>query len=218
MGEGARKVVVVLDLSASMKAHDVSPSRFDVARAEAVQLVRRLGEAAEVMVVEAGVQPTVSAALSRDHDRALAAIRSAYARDLPNRLPEALRTARALVGADPRAEIHVFTDGAFTLAEAPETSDPRIRWVGVGRRGYNVGIVSLAIRKTYYGTFGYQAFVSLVNHSPEAQTFDFALAIDGQAIAEKSLTLEPNVRRSIVLPFAHQGGGTVTAKINVKIG
>ena len=93
LGEGARKVVIVLDVSASMKARDVSPSRFDVARGEAAALVRRLGEAAEVMVVEAGVQPTVSAALSRDHDRALAAIRAAYARDLPNRLPEAVRTA-----------------------------------------------------------------------------------------------------------------------------
>ena len=214
-GEGARKVVVVLDTSASMKARDVSPSRFEAARADALSFVRRLGEGAEIMVIESGVQPHVTAALGRDRDRALSAIHAARARDLPQRLPEALRTARALVGADPRAEIHVFTDGAFTLGEAPETSDPRIRWVGVGRRGYNVGIVSLAIRKTYYGTFGYQAFVSLVNHSPEAQTFDFALAIDGQAIAEKSLTLEPNVRRSIVLPFAHQGGGTVTAKINV---
>jgi uncharacterized membrane protein len=214
-GEGARKVVVVLDTSASMKARDISPSRFDVARAEAVSLVRRLGEGAEIMVIEAGVQPHVTAALGRDRDRALSAIRSAQPRDLPHRLPEALRTARALVGADPRAEIHVFTDGAFTLGQAPETADPRIRWVGIGRRGYNVGIVSLAIRKTYYGSFGYQAFVSLVNHSPEAQTFDFGLAVDGQAIAEKSLTLEPNVRRSIVLPFTHQGGGTVTAKINV---
>src|SRR5205085_10707507 len=83
------------------------------------------------------------------------------------------------------------------------------------RRGYNVGIVSLAIRKTYYGGFGYQAFVSLVNHSPVAQTFDFALSLDDQTIAEKSLTLEPNVRRSIVLPFTHQRGGTVTANIGV---
>jgi len=33
MGDGARKVVVVLDTSASMKARDVSPSRFEVARA-----------------------------------------------------------------------------------------------------------------------------------------------------------------------------------------
>src|SRR5499433_4324168 len=130
-GEGARKVVVVLDTSASMKARDVSPSRFEAARAEALAFVRRQGEGAEIMVIEAGVQPHVAAALGRDRDRALSAIRSASARDLPQRLPEALRTARALVGADPRAEIHVFTDGAFTLGEAPETSDPRIRWVGV---------------------------------------------------------------------------------------
>ena len=32
MGEGERRVVVVLDTSASMKAKDVSPSRFDEAR------------------------------------------------------------------------------------------------------------------------------------------------------------------------------------------
>ena len=214
-GEGARKVVVVLDTSASMKARDVSPSRFEAARSEAAAVVRRLGEGAEIMVIEAGVQPHVTAALGRDRDRALSAIRAARPRDLPQRLPEALRTARALVGTDPRAEIHVFTDGAFVMGQTAEMTDPRIRWVGVGRRGYNVGIVSLAIRKTYYGGFGYQAFVSLVNHSPVAQTFDFALSLDDQTIAEKPLTLEPNVRRSIVLPFTHQGGGTVTAKIGV---
>src|SRR5438128_6668181 len=46
MGDGARKVVVVLDTSASMKATDVSPSRFDVARGQAAQLVGRLSEGA----------------------------------------------------------------------------------------------------------------------------------------------------------------------------
>ncbi|HEV8474186.1 MAG TPA: VWA domain-containing protein [Methylomirabilota bacterium] len=215
MGEGARKVVVVLDSSASMKARDVSPNRFEAARSEALALVRRLGEGAEIMVIESGVQPHVTAALGRDRDRALAAIRAARARDLPQRLPEAIRTARALVGADPRAEIHVFTDGAFNVTAMAEMSDPRVRWVGVGRRGNNVGIVSLAIRKNYYGSFEYQAFVSLVNHSPESQTFDFTLAVEGRTLAEKSVTLEPSVRRSIVLPFSQQGGGTVIARINV---
>jgi Ca-activated chloride channel family protein len=215
MGEGARKVVIVLDVSASMKARDVPPSRFEAARGEALQLVRRLGEAAEVMVVEAGVQPTVSAALTRDHDRALAAIRSAYARDLPNRLPEAVRTARALVGADPRAEIHVFTDGAYALGTSPETTDPRVRWIGVGRRSQNVGITNLSVRKGYAGSFDYQAYVSMVNYTPEAQTFDFSLEMDGRTLAEKSLTLEPSVRRSVVLPFTHTGGGAVAARLHI---
>jgi uncharacterized membrane protein len=215
MGEGARKVVVVLDTSASMKARDVSPSRFEAARAEAVALVRRLGEGAEVMVIEAGVQPTVTAALSRDRDRALSAIRGAAPHDLPTRLAEAVRTARALVGTDPRAEIHVFTDGAFGPGRTPEGGDARVRWVGVGRRSHNVGITNLSVRKSYAGSFEYQAFVSLVNYTPESQTFSFSLELDGRALAEKSVTLEPSVRRSVVLPFSHGGGGAVTARLHI---
>jgi Ca-activated chloride channel homolog len=215
MGQGARKVVVVLDTSASMKAQDVSPSRFEVARAGAVSLVRGLGEGAEVMVIEAGVQPKVTAALARDRERALAAIRAAQPRDLPTRVQEAVRTARALVAAEPRAEIHVFTDGAFTLPQSPDVADPRVRWIGVGRGGQNVAITSLSIRKNYYGAFDYQAFVALVNYSAEQQTFGFRLEIDGKSIAEKDVTLEPNVRRSVVLPFSHNGGGTVTARLKV---
>jgi Ca-activated chloride channel homolog len=215
MGEGARKLVVVLDASASMKARDVSPSRFDVARSEAVALVRRLGEGAEVMVIEAGVQPTVTAPMSRDRDRAVSAIRGAVAHDLPTRLAEAVRTARALVGSDPRAEIHVFTDGAFGPGRGVETDDPRVRWSGVGRRSQNVGITNLSVRKSYTGAFDHQAFVSLVNYTPEPQTFSFALELDGKPLAERAVTLEPSVRRSVMLPFSHGGGGAVSARLYI---
>jgi Ca-activated chloride channel family protein len=216
LGDGARKAVVVLDNSASMKARDVSPSRFERAKGEAAAFVRRLSEGAEVMVIESGVQPRVTAAMSRDRDRALDAIWSARAHDLPHRLTDAIRIARALVGKDPRAEIHVFTDGAFTMAATPETTDARLRWVGVGQGGRNVAITNLSVRKSSYGSFDYQAFASLVNWTPETQTFDFTLAIDDKKIAEKSVTLEPNVRRSLVLPFTHSGGGTVKANINLR--
>ncbi|MGH7276913.1 MAG: VWA domain-containing protein [Candidatus Rokuibacteriota bacterium] len=215
MGDGARKIVVVLDTSASMKARDVPPSRFEVARSEAAQLVRRLSEGAEVMVIEAGLQPKVTAALGRDREGALAAIRAAKARDLPNRLTEAVRTARALVAADPRAEIHVFTDGAFSLPPGPDVADPRVRWIGVGQRSRNVGITNLSIRKNYLGTFDFQAFVSLVNYTSEPRTFTFTLELDREPIAEKEVTLEPSVRRSVVVPFSHGGGGTVVARLQI---
>ena len=216
MGQGARKVVVVMDTSASMKARDAGGTRFAAARAQAASLVSGLGEGAEVMVIESGVQPHVLAPLSRDRERAASAIRSTRPRDLPHRLTDALRTARALVGADPRAEIYVFTDGAFTLAAGPESQDARIHWMTVGRGGRNVGITNLAVRKNYYGSFEYQAFASLVNYTGEMQTFTFTLAVDGNAIADKTVTLEPNVRRSLLLPFSHTGGGVVKASIDVR--
>ncbi|MBI1847497.1 MAG: VWA domain-containing protein [Candidatus Rokubacteria bacterium] len=216
MGQGARKVVVVLDTAASMKARDVPPSRFAVARANAAALVGRVAEGAEIMVIEAGVQPRVLAPLSRDRDRALAAIWSSRATDIPNRLPEALRTAGALVASDPRAEIYVFTDGAFTLGDGPETRDARVRWMGVGGGGRNVAITSLAVRKNYYGSFDHQAFASLINYSPQPQSFTLILEVDGQRLAEKQLTLEPNVRRALILPFSHNGAGVVKASIDVR--
>src|SRR5256712_13056631 len=48
------------------------------------------------------------------------------------------------------------------------------------------------------------------------QTFTFTLAVDGNAIADKTVTLEPNVRRSLLLPFSHTGGGVVKASIDVR--
>jgi uncharacterized membrane protein len=216
LGQGARKVVVLLDTSASMKARDVPPSRFVAAQAQAVALVTGLGEGAEVMVIETGTHPRVAVPFTQDRERAVAAIRAARPQDLPNRLPEALRAARALAGADPRAEIYVFTDAAVSLAEHPEASDPRLRWVTVGGGGRNVALTGLAVRKTYYGAFDHQAFASVVNFTGEAQTFTFRLDLDGTVLAERTLTLEPQTRRALVLPFSHAGGGVVRATIDAR--
>ena len=94
-GYGAKKVVVVLDASASMKATDVSPSRFVRAQREALGLVSRLGEGAEVMVIEADVQPKVLVPFTRARDQVVSGLRSAQGHDLPNRLGDAIRNSKA---------------------------------------------------------------------------------------------------------------------------
>ncbi len=215
MGHGAKRVAIVMDPSASMKATDVWPSRFAQAQREALTLMGRLGQGAEVMVIEAGVQPRVLVPFTRDHDSVVSALRGMHARDLPNRLGEAIRTARSLVGQDPRAEIHVFTDGARPAAVQGQGDDVRVRWVGVGRRSHNVGITSLAVRRNYFGTFNSQAFLSVANFSSEPQTFSFRLTLDDEMLAEKSLTLEPQVRRAVVVPFNDHNDGTVKLRLDV---
>src|SRR6266446_6420436 len=215
MGQGAKRVVIVMDTSASMKATDVSPSRFGQAQRAALGLLGRLGEGAEVMVVEAGVQPKVVVPFTREHDRVASALRSMEGHDLPNRLAEGLRTARALVGADPRAEIHVFTDGAHPEAAQAQGDDVRVRWTGVGRRSHNVGITSLAVRRSYFGTYNSQAFFSVGNFSAEPQTFSLRLTLDDETLTERTLTLDPQVRRAIVVPFSEQRGGVLKLKLDV---
>jgi len=208
-------VAIVMDTSASMKATDVPSSRFGQAQRAALSLLGRLGEGAEVMVIEAGVQPRVVVPFTREHDRVAAALRSLEAHDLPNRLAEGLRTARALVGADPRAEIHVFTDGAHPDAAAAQGNDVRVRWTGVGRRSHNVGITSLAVRRNYFGNYNSQAFFSVGNFSAEPQTLSLRLTLDDETLTERTLTLDPQVRRAIVVPFSEQRGGVLKLKLDV---
>ena len=215
MGQGAKRVAIVMDTSASMKATDVPSSRFGQAQRAALSLLGRLGEGAEVMVIEAGVQPRVVVPFTREHDRVAAALRSLEAHDLPNRLAEGLRTARALVGADPRAEIHVFTDGAHPDAAAAQGNDVRVRWTGVGRRSHNVGITSLAVRRNYFGNYNSQAFFSVGNFSAEPQTLSLRLTLDDETLTERTLTLDPQVRRAIVVPFSEQRGGVLKLKLDV---
>jgi uncharacterized membrane protein len=215
MGQGAKRVAIVMDSSASMKATDVAGSRFIQARRAALGLLGQLGEGAEVMVIEAGVQPRVLVPFTREHDRVASAIRSIEAHDLPNRLAEGLRTARALVGADPQAEIHVFTDGAHPEAARAQGNDVRVRWTGIGRRSHNVGITSLAVRRNYFGTYNSQAFFSVGNFSSERQSFSLRLTLDDEVLSERTLALDPQVRRAIVVPFSEHRGGVLKLRLDV---
>src|SRR5262245_27529687 len=215
MGPGNKRVVLVVDAAATMKATDVSPSRFVRAQRDALRRLAQLGEGAEVMVIQAAIQPRVVVPFTRDRERVVAGIWSLGAQDIPSRLAEAVRTARALVGQDARAEIYVFTDGANSSALGAQGDDVRVRWVGVGTRGRNVAITNFGVRRNYLGTFGSQAFASVANFSDQTQRLSFALTVDDKTVAEQALELGPQVRRALVLPFTHEGGGVVRARLRV---
>src|SRR5207247_2141918 len=171
-----------------------SPSRFARAQRQALDVVSRLGAGAEVMVIEAAVQPRVLAPFSHERDQTLAAIRGAHATDLPNRLGEAVRTARALVGQDSRAEIHVFTDGAHPAALRGQADDVRVRWVGVGLRARLNVSDDLAADATAYAII------------PPVRMIQVLLVSAGNLFLEKELSTDPQVKLEVRKPDAYQGG------------
>ena len=214
---GTDRLVLVLDTSGSMKARDVGGSRFREAQRRALGLIEEAGRGAEVMVIEAAVQPVVRVPFTRDLDRARRAIGAMEAVDQPNRLSEAIRTGLALVPAvDPRVRVQVITDGAFDPAQVREFPDPRVRWVQVGGGSRNVGITQFAVRKSYYGIYDYQAFVSLTNFSDERLSFPLVVTVDDQPVNEQTIALDPQVKRNVIVPFSLQAGGLVAARIGVR--
>jgi Aerotolerance regulator N-terminal/von Willebrand factor type A domain len=216
-GQGAERLILVMDTSASMKARDAGSSRIREAQARAAELVAAAGQGAEVMLIEAGSQPTIRLHFTRDRDRVRRAIVDVEARDQPNHLSEAIRTALALVPAvDPRVRVHVLTDGAFDPGQVREFPDSRVRWIAVGGGTRNVGITQFSVRKAYYGAFDYQAFLSITNFSDERVSFPLALTVDDQKISEQTIALDPLVKRNVIVPFTLQNGATVKAVAEVR--
>jgi uncharacterized membrane protein len=78
-----------------------------------------------------------------------------------------------------------------------------------------VGITSLAVRRNYFGAYNSQAFFSVGNFSAEPQTFSLRLTLDDETLTERTLTLDPQVRRAIVVPFSEQRGGVVKLRLDV---
>ncbi len=209
-GKGTDRLVLVMDVSASMKATDVPPTRFAEAQRRAIRLIDEAGRGAEVMVIEAGIHPVIRVPFTRDLEQARTAISRLRPRDLPNHLSEALRTALTLVtAADRRVRIHVLTDGAIDPAQVRDFPDSRIRWLSVGAGGRNVGITQFALRKSYYGAYDHQAFLSVTNFAAERQSFPLVVSIDGKTVSEQTITLDPQVKRNVIVPFTHQGGGQI---------
>ena len=87
--------IVILDASASMQATDVSPSRFEAARAEALKLVDALKPEERMMVLLAGGNAVVKQSPTTDKTTLRRALQDCQPTDSPTRLADALKTASA---------------------------------------------------------------------------------------------------------------------------
>ena len=110
--------VIILDGSASMEATDEAPSRFDVARAEALKWVDGLKDTDQMVVLLAGANTEVRQSATSEKAALRRALQACAPSDSPTRLVPALKMAESLVRDRKGAEVHLFSDGAV-----PDLSD-----------------------------------------------------------------------------------------------
>lgn len=122
----ARRIVVIIDNSASMSATDISPSRFKAAQAEALAIVDGLRFHDEMAVIVANSNPEVLVGMT-DHVPTLRdAIDSVHVRDTSTQLKTAIQIGRQLLGQHPHGRIIVLTDGAVDENESNTSSTDSI--------------------------------------------------------------------------------------------
>ena len=214
--------IVILDASASMQATDVSPSRFERARSEALKLVDALKPEERMMVLLAGGNAVVKQSPTTDKATLRRAIQECQPTDSPTRLADALKTASAF-SYEKRgdaeaavAEIHLFSDGAVPdLAEFENKALPLV-FHKVGERSSNLGIIALDARQHPDDPKQRAIYTSVANFSPETLTTELELLFNDTVVDAKSITLETNQTSPQVFVTTQSTNGVFSVRISAK--
>ncbi|HEX3800128.1 MAG TPA: VWA domain-containing protein [Verrucomicrobiae bacterium] len=186
--------VLILDASASMQATDVTPSRFEVARQEALKWVDSLRPGDKMVVLQVAANTEVKQSETGEKAALRRAILSCNAMDAPTRLIPALKMADSLVrdrGRESNPEIHLFSDGAVPdIAEFDNRALPLI-YHKVGESDDNIGITALDVKANPEDASQRAVYVSVANFSTNTQQTDLELRLDGNLLETRPIKIAP---------------------------
>jgi hypothetical protein len=185
----ARNVVVLLDASASMKAMDGDEagekSRLAVAKERAKQLVDSMGGGDLALIMRVDGQATPMSRFSSDGPMLNKIIDGIQASDTPADLTRALGAASDALRDRKNPLIVIISDGAFPETQLglvqwtkpdPKLVDPKqknlanvdlsnidVRYLPVGKRSDNVGIIAFNVRRYIANKAAYEVYVEIQN-------------------------------------------------------
>jgi hypothetical protein len=184
---GASHVVVVLDVSTSMLAEDVSPSRFLQALSLAESLMADVPETGAFSLITFAENVHWAVDSRRDPVDSLPLLLSAIQAGFSGaNLDEALALARSIQDPALPVEIHVITDGAFSRGTESPVGEGVV-WHFVGGEADNQAVMDLAIAPLSAGQM--QIFARLANYGAAGVTRTLVLSDATGELGRYSLNL-----------------------------
>ena len=210
----ARRIVLVLDNSASMNAADAGATRLDAAKAEARRVVDGLRLGDELAMVSGGTPPQVFCGLT-DHQRTLReAIDAVPPTDAPTQVTEAVALARRLLSdPDKTRKLVVLSDGCFPGADAL-AKQPDVEFTAFGSKVANVGITRLQARRSLLDPLGYEILAEVRNASDSPVVCRLEVDLNEDPVDVVPLSLKPGEAVTQVFEKTSADGGTLRARIS----
>jgi Ca-activated chloride channel family protein len=189
----ARHMVVLLDVSESMLAHDVLPSRLDQAKLEADSLLGGLGpKDIATIVTFGGKTHWIGDTRQTSLQDIFTQISSIEAGEIGNNLEDALASSVSVLDQSLPAELHVLTDAAFAEPNFVEGSTYSIKWHLYGRSKSNQAVlgISTAPGGNSHGSDEIQVLARFGNFSDQSVQRVATLLADGKPVDSMPLQME----------------------------
>ncbi|MDZ4849188.1 MAG: VWA domain-containing protein [Pirellulaceae bacterium] len=221
----ARKLVIVIDHSASMRANDIEPSRFEAARQTAREIIAGMRFRDEVAIVLAGQHPEVAIGMTSHNPTLRRTIDSLSVSDLPTELKPAIELGKQLIGDHAHGQVIVLTDGCVEKLENPIETPLRIESTETisdkakvvfqvfGSEASNVGITQFQVRRSLIDPIGYEALAAVTNASATSIRCRLELTLDDVPIDVLPLDLKPGETWSRSIEKTSLNGGRLMATL-----
>jgi len=213
--------VIIIDSTASMSSRDEGTrSRLERAKELARDMIAGLGGNDRAAMIESSSRLTVRCGLTADHAALNASLNEIQETDAAGNLSDAVRLAEQIARTERDAGIVVISDGASPqlASDLGSASDAArhvaLRFVRVGRRADNVGIVAMNSRPASSNA-RQELFASIANFSDREQAFAVELRLDGKLADARRVSIQANERAALVFDGLPQAGGLAELKLNL---
>ena len=219
--------VIIVDATASMGARDENggrASRLDRAKQLAREMISGLGGGRRAALVEASSKAVLKSPLTADAAALAAAIDQVDQTDVAGDTAEAIILARQIIKAEPDPSIVLIGDGGGMGSEPIDAGAVPTRFVRVGTRSDNVGIIAMNSRRLPDGR--QELFASIANFGDSSRTFGVELKLDGKLVDARTVSIggRPGSngssdlpdRRAITCDALPQSGGLAELRLDIE--
>ncbi len=203
-----RRVVILVDASASMQATDDKPNRLARAKAIAQRIVQSLSGSDLALVAQLDASVTPKSTLTDDRASLRHGIERITKTDLTGDLSVGMMFALDVLSSSKEAELYIVSDGNLngidTAARlAGQHKQLKVHYLRVGSRNRNVGIEHFSVRRYPLDKTHTESIVRVRNFGDRTETAKLKLRAGAAVLYEETLTLPAH--ESVARTFADLG-------------
>jgi len=203
----ANRLIVIVDVSASMGTRAEGGTRLELAGERCRQLLEHLSGDWRIAVRSSPSEDAPPLDFSLTKSEALAALAALKPTDAPGNVLETLQQVLPAMPAGEPAGIVILTD--HVVGPLPELRDWPIELITVGSLSGNVGIVGFDADEEK-GTI----FAAVRSFSGAARPVSISAEVDEVAVGTKELNLPPGQRQIAIFAQPLKGARTVAVKLS----
>jgi len=188
-----QRVILIMDISASMKTLEGENSRLDLAKEKALDLMSNLRNP-EVMIIAAGTRVRTVLSFTRDSGEIKKTIKSMQSEETVADIEAAVLQSKSYLMDG--ISVYLFSDGAFGRLTSIIDATPNLSFVPIGQTVANISLKNLEILEQIEGIYK-TAGVLLKNYSPGSARSDVELFADGKLIDVQRIEIPAGDEREL---------------------